>query len=631
MKKISYLIIIFLYSIIIYRIIDIKYLNNFIYQNLYETKSNNIIYGNSAKRGRILDRNNIVLVDNQTIYNINYRIIKKTSYNDIYEYSKKISDSLSLSEQATLDEMKRFYLLFYDSSFLINKNEYNDYKYRKITEEELYNLKYERLNEEELNLLKEKSNYIHTFFNMINGYNYETKLIKEEVTYEECLDIEKLNINGLSCNISYKRIINYPFINSILGNVGKISIENKDKYLNMGYSLNDIVGICGLEEYYENILKGKKAKYQVNEDNTLTLLEDEIQGKDLVLAIDIKLQEYVYNTLKEYFEVSKKMNNTKYFNESYVIISNPNNGEILSLQGLLKNEINNDISYMDISSKAMISSYTVGSVVKGASHTVGYLNNLIDIGKKIQDSCVKLYNIPIKCSFKRLGYIDDITALKMSSNYYQFITAIKSTNNTYHNNMKIDVNENNFNLYRDVFKKYGLGDFTYIDFPKESKGIMGNKISMDLLLNLSIGQYDTYTPIQLSAYINTIATKGKRYKLSFIKNQEELISQIDLDDKYMNRIHEGFYKVVNEYNGTGNGYTDIKFNAAGKTGTAQNYYDKDVMTINSTYVMFAPIDNPKYSVVVLTPNISYYNNKEYIAPINRLISKKITNYLFENY
>lgn len=631
MKKISYLIIIFLYSIIIYRIIDIKYLNNFIYQNLYETKSNNIIYGNSAKRGRILDRNNIVLVDNQTIYNINYRIIKKTNYNDIYEYSKKISDSLSLSEQATLDEMKRFYLLFYDSSFLINKNEYNDYKYRKITEEELYNLKYERLNEEELNLLKEKSNYIHTFFNMINGYNYETKLIKEEVTYEECLDIEKLNINGLSCNISYKRIINYPFINSILGNVGKISIENKDKYLNMGYSLNDIVGICGLEEYYENILKGKKAKYQVNEDNTLTLLEDEIQGKDLVLAIDIKLQEYVYNTLKEYFEVSKKMNNTKYFNESYVIISNPNNGEILSLQGLLKNEINNDISYMDISSKAMISSYTVGSVVKGASHTVGYLNNLIDIGKKIQDSCVKLYNIPIKCSFKRLGYIDDITALKMSSNYYQFITAIKSTNNTYHNNMKIDVNENNFNLYRDVFKKYGLGDFTYIDFPKESKGIMGNKISMDLLLNLSIGQYDTYTPIQLSAYINTIATKGKRYKLSFIKNQEELISQIDLDDKYMNRIHEGFYKVVNEYNGTGNGYTDIKFNAAGKTGTAQNYYDKDVMTINSTYVMFAPIDNPKYSVVVLTPNISYYNNKEYIAPINRLISKKITNYLFENY
>ena len=58
----------------------------------------------------------------------------------------------------------------------------------------------------------------------------------------------------------------------------------------------------------------------------------------------------------------------------------------------------------------------MGSVIKGASHTVGYQNNLIDIGKKINDSCVKLYQVPTKCSYKRLGYIDDITALKTSSN-----------------------------------------------------------------------------------------------------------------------------------------------------------------------------------------------------------------------
>ena len=81
----------------------------------------------------------------------------------------------------------------------------------------------------------------------------------------------------------------------------------------------------------------------------------------------------------------------------------------------------------------MINSYIVGSIVKGASHTVGYLNNSIDIGKKINDSCVKLYSVPSKCSFKRLGYLDDISALKMSSNYYQFITAIKTTGNKYTN------------------------------------------------------------------------------------------------------------------------------------------------------------------------------------------------------
>ena len=152
----------------------------------------------------------------------------------------------------------------------------------------------------------------------------------------------------------------------------------------------------------------------------------------------------------------------------------------------------------------------------------------------------------------------------------------------------------------------------------------------DLLLNLSIGQYDTYTPLQLTSYINTLATKGKRYKLSFKKQQNEIIDEVNLDEYYMNRIHQGFYDVVNK--GTGLGYTDKKFNAAGKTGTSESYYDKNIMTINSSYIMFAPVDNPKYSVVVVTPNVSYQNERhEYIASINRFISKELTDFLFENY
>ena len=195
---------------------------------------------------------------------------------------------------------------------------------------------------------------------------------------------------------------------------------------------------------------------------------------------------------------------------------------------------------------------------------------------------------------------------------------------------KLDVSEEDFARYRDVFKKYGLGSSTYIDFPKESLGIKGNKISADLFLNLAIGQYDNYTPIQVTSYINTIATKGKRYALSFKKNQNEIVDSVDLDSKYMDRIHEGFRQVL--LYGTGRSYVDQKYNPAGKTGTAENPINKDIIGINSSFIMFAPIDEPKYSVVVLTPNVAYESkNNNYTAPLNMLISREITNYMFENY
>ena len=94
------------------------------------------------------------------------------------------------------------------------------------------------------------------------------------------------------------------------------------------------------------------------------------------------------------------------------------------------------------------------------------------------------------------------------------------------------------------------------------------------------------------------------------------------------RIHEGFKAVLN--GGTANGYTDLKYKPAGKTGTSEVIYAKNITTINQTYAMYAPYDNPKYSIVVLTPNISLNNgNDNYIAPINRYISKEVSKIIFE--
>ena len=630
MKKMPYLLMLFLYLIIIYRIIDIKFINFDEYYKQYLIKSNNVIEGPTALRGRILDSNGVVLVDNQIIHNLEYRKIDNVSYNMEIEYAKTIQSEFNIDKSASINELKNFYLLSNDTSNLLTPEEKELYKYRKLSDDDIYKIKIDRI-DNELDMYNDIDKYIiHTFYMMNNGYINETKTLLSDINEELCAKVSMLNIKGLSCSPSWKRVINYPYIASILGSVGQIREEDKDLYLNNGYEIKDLVGLSGLERQYDNVLKGEKAKYKVNKDNTLTLIKDSKIGSDIVLSLDIGLEQKIYDTLKENLDKAKKFRATSYYKESYAIVSIPSTGEIKAILGLRRDEINNEVKYVDITNNTMISSYIVGSVVKGASNSVGYLNNAIDIGKKIKDSCVKLYSVPSKCSFKRLGYIDDITALKMSSNYYQFITAIKTTGNKYKRNMKLDVDINDFNRYRDIFKKYGLGSLTGIDFPKEYSGIEGKTIAPDLFLNLSIGQYDTYTPMQLVAYINTIANKGVRKRLSFIKQDNEIIDNVNLSEEYYNRIHEGFYEVVN--NGTGRGYTNKKYKAAGKTGTSEVYLNNKINTINQSYIMFAPYDNPKYSLVVVNPNISYNDGKNtYIAPINRLISKTISDYLLENY
>lgn len=630
MKKIYIIIISILLLIITIRFIDLYYIKHEEALNEYLRLTNKIIYGPSAPRGRIYDRNGVLLVDNEGINTIIYRKIKNN--NDL-EIAKKIIEITEI-EPASIAEQKNFYLTQNETDYLLTTEELKKIEYRKITSEEIKKIKLDRLTEEKLNYTEDEQRIIKTYNLMNKGYEFSNKIIKEDVSEEECAKINTLNITGLSCEYQTKRKYLYDSIKPLIGTVGNIEQETKDYYLEKGYSLRDKVGTSYLEKEYEEYLQGEKAIYKVNNDNSITLMKEAIPGKDIYLSIDINLQNQIYESIKKQLDKKDTYQNTEFYNTSYVIVSNPNNGEIIASLGLSK--INNE--YHNVTTNLLTSSFTVGSVIKGASHTVGYQNNLIEEGKKINDSCVKLYQVPMKCSFKRLGYIDDISALKTSSNYYQFITAIKLTGQKYKNNMKLNATEEHFNIYRNTFKSFGLGAKTGIDLENETTGIEGKQIADDLLLNLAIGQYDTYTGYQLTNYINTIATSGTRYSLHYLKEvkdnsktifeyEPQIINQIE-DTGYFSRIKEGFKEVL--YNGTGRGYTDKLYKPAGKTGTSEVVYDKNTTTINQTYAMFAPYDNPEYSIVVISPNVSYNNdNNTYIAPINRYISKEVSKLVFE--
>ena len=479
------------------------------------------------------------------------------------------------------------------------------------------------------------------FFKKVNNsYKYEDIILKDNLDEKEISLVLNSDVKGLFIKESFDRF--YPYkdtLKNVLGSVGPIQKENKKHYLKKGYKLYEKVGISGLEKEYEEYLKGTNAKYKVNNDNSLTVVSDGKKGSDLYLSIDINLVNEINTIIKEELIKAKKHLNTQYLNDAYVIVGNPKTSEVYSLNG---QRYLNDETFTDISLNNINSAFTMGSVVKGATISVGYKYNLIEKGKKILDGCVKLKNKTEKCSFKKLGYLDDVSALKMSSNYYQFLIAISLLGKRYTPNMDLNATEKEFNIYRDMLSSYGLGIITGIDLPNEKPGLKGNIISDDLLLNLAIGQYDTYTPIELFNYINTLAMKGKRISPSLVneiknndfliyKNKHEVVDNVQISNDDFNQIHKGFYEVMN--NGTGLGFMNRNLLPAGKTGTSESFIDTnndgkiDTKTLTLTMAGFFPYDDPKVSLIVVCPNTSHNNgkNKDYIYYLTSKISRRITN------
>ncbi len=643
MKKVS-IGIILVFLVVFIQIINLNLFKHEYYLNKYYEKSNIYVYGKSAKRGRILDVNGKVLVDNIGIKTIYYNKLNKIYAKDEIKIAYALANILDI-EVLDEDVLKKFWLVKNEyGKELVTKEEYKLYKERKINTSDILELKMKRIDLSSFNLLDKKAASIYYLMN--KDYNYQKKVIKENVTDDEYAQIIESNIKGITAEVKWERSYLYEdTLKSIFGSVSKIYAEEKEYYLQKGYSLTDEVGVSFLEKEYEKYLQGKKAIYKVNNNNSLKLIRPEEAGNDLYLSIDIAVQLKLEEIVKTEMLKAKEKEKTKYFNDLYIGISNPLNGKIVAVSGMRLIDNKKEYTFSEITNEIITSSFTVGSVIKGATITVGYQNNLINPNKFINDSCVKLEFIPLKCSWKSLGRINDIKALELSSNYYQYLLAIGLTNKKYVPNMKLNVTKKEFQIYRDTLKEYGLGTNTGIDLPDEFSGVQGSTIADDLLLNLAIGQYDTYTLLSLIQYINTIANNKKRIELSLLdrvmkneiliyEKENKVLNEVNLDDVYYERIKLGFNKVLME--GTGRGYIDNKYLPVGKTGTSESFLDTDndgvvdVSTMSLTFVGYAPIDNPKYSIAIIAPHIAYkIADDDYIYRITRYISKSITDFLFE--
>lgn len=574
------------------QIIDKNKYISYVYNNTHT-----FWYSPSVPRGKIYDRNNKIIVDNEAIKTLYYI---KNSENTL---KKEIEIAYNLAKNIDIDYTT------------LSKNNYENF------------LKISKYNDDELT---KKTAYIYYLMN--TGYSFAPKLIKKDINDKEYVYLISANLNGILVNNDWKRKYESSF-KSLIGNIASIPYENKAYYLNNGYSLSDKVGVSYLEKIYENTLKGHKSKYEIKDGN-LILIAPGKKGNDIYLTIDIDLQNYLDNLLEEELIKTKKEYNTKYFNKIFVVIVDPNNGDILAISGKQIIKTTTGYKVYDYTPGTFLNSYTSGSVVKGASHIVGYNTNSLKIGEKRYDTCLKIGTIN-KCSWTYLGYINDIDALKYSSNTYQFRTAINVGKGKYEYNKPLSIDKNAFNIYRKVFNSFGLGSKTGIEFD-EVTGIKGTSTLPGFLLDLAIGQYDTYTPIELAQYISSLAV-GKRYKLKIVKKindkiiEDSVLNEIETEKKYLDRVKLGFREAA--INGLGVNY--IYYKGAGKTGTAETFTDSnndgivDTPTINKTFVGYFPYDSPKYAFSIVAPDISFGNS--YGSNINQRISYNITKKIYEMY
>ena len=660
------IILVLLFSIIAIRLFKLQIIDYEDYQNKLTVATEKTVEGASAPRGRIYDRNYNLLVDNEAIKTIYYKKQSGITTEEEIALAYKIGAILEVDYQnLSTYRLKNFY---YQNNLekcksLITKEEKDKYNKRKLNDDDLLNLIFDRITDEDLSAYTEvdkEAAYIYYLMN--KGYSYAEKIIKNKnVTEEEYAKISENidNLQGFNTKLDWVRVYLYgDTFKSTLGTVSSdtqgIPEELASVYLEKGYSLDDRVGISYLEYQYEDYLKGTKPVYKIGKNNNYEIVSYGSRGNDIVLTIDIELQKYLEDTLSEEVMNASNEPNTPYYNRSFAIISNPNTGEILAMSGKqVRTNSSGSKEIVDYTPGIVTLPVTPGSVVKGASMLVGYKYGAINIGDTLKDECIKIKDTPEKCSWRTMGDIDDLYALRYSSNVYQYKIAIKVGEGNYEYNKALKIKEDAFNKYRDMYQSFGLGVKTGIDLPVESLGYTGTSKLPGHLLDFAIGQYDTYTPIQLSQYINAIANGGSRLKPYLLKevyapsankeevfgeliyaNSKKVLGAIDVEKQYLDRVRLGFNQVVTD--GLGYGYMGNYTNSSGKTGTSQSFIDTnndgvvDTETISTSFVGYSPSDNPKMSIVVVSPDIST-PNENYQSLVTKRISARLVNKYFDLY
>ena len=616
----------------------------------------------SVPRGSIYDSQGRILVGNKPKLAINYTRPADVKSSTMLEIAKKLTTLISVDASELKErDLKDYWVATNPDKVdsLLTADEKKRIAKENLSTSQTYEMQLEHIPADELNYSDAEKQVIAIFTKMNSAYALSTVTLKNEgVTEQEVAKIsERLGeLRGVDVDSDWDR--EYPMgdmLKTILGTVSSektgLPSDKVKSLLAQGYSLNDRVGTSYLEEQYETVLSGTKTvvKSQTNTKGEVVNTTETYPGKggsNLVLTIDTEFQKKIEEIAKK--SVEEMTNPTA--DRVYIVVMNPKNGDVLGITGKKKKfDANfNSTGIEDDALGAINNSFGMGSVVKPATVLSGYMDGAITLDDNtIVDEPIEFEASKPKSSwFNRNGKMEltDLDALERSSNVYMIKLAMKmGGQTTYEKGGRLNINLSLFDKLREYYAQFGLGVRTGIDLPNEGKGYNGGTANAFSALDFAFGQFDLYTPLQLAQYMSTIANGGTRIAPRLVKEIHEtspsggignledvvptkIMNSIQVSKEILDHIKEGLYRVTHGENGTSaTTFRTYSPQVAGKTGTTEAFYSgpnpayTNEAVENSSFISYAPYDNPEIVVAVVAPYFKDGAPDDYAAKVAKQV------------
>ncbi|PAE16756.1 penicillin-binding protein [Virgibacillus sp. 7505] len=662
--NVLFAIVFLLFSALVLQLGVVQIINGEEHQAVLEETTNDIAEI-SVPRGMIYDSEGNVIVGNEPVYSITYTPPKNgDSSEKRLEIATKLADIIKMDDKAIDKITEREYKEYW---YVLNSDEANNRitasEKETLDDSEVYDLTLDRITEDDYKEL-ESDDHAKQIIAIKREIDSATELVphvikNKNVTEEEYATIAENmgELSGINVATDWERY--YPYDGSLSGILGGIKTGipegEEDYYKSRNYQLNDRIGTSGLEKEYESLLKGDKKRVRYVTDNSNNIVSQEVisegqRGQDLQLSINMDFQKELDKIVRDELKsaINKHPGANRYLEDAMAVMLNPNTGEIYAASG--QHYDREDNKYESADMNTVFSANAVGSTVKGATLLAGYQEGVVKMGQTFYDTPMKIKGTPEKSSYKNMGTITDLQALQMSSNVYMFNVALRlggEYNYKYGNSVSFD--HDAFRKLRNYYNQVGLGVETGVDLPSESTGYVGTTGQAGNLLDFSIGQFDTYTTMQLAQYVSTIANGGYRIKPHFVSEihepsnekdklgplaetkSPEVLNKITATDDQINRVKQGFEMVFQTQKGTAYSHLSAKaktYNIAGKTGTAQTSINGTDLE-NWTLIGYADDENPDIAFAVMVPNLGIISGGTQY-PITYNIVNRALEYYYEH-
>ncbi len=438
--------------------------------------------------------------------------------------------------------------------------------------------------------------------------------LEKKISKEKALLLNNLVVDGFYKVEDFTRIYPYGNITSHI----------------LGFVDNNSVGRAGLEKMYNDLLKGKDGKLDVENDvigRTVSIDYDNsipsIAGDSFILTLNKVYQKILVNELKAGVD--------KYKGKSGIgIIANPKTGEILALANIpdFNPKSYNKVSDFVRRNRALTDTYEPGSTMKSI-----VLSMMLEKGLVRESDVINTENgkYRIKGAWIRDTHKHKVLTVRGVLEQSSNVGIVKLSE-------KID----NRDFYKGL-RDFGFGNLTSIDMLGETRGYLKkpNQFSGVSKAFISHGYEVSVTPIQMIMAYSALVNGGYILEPRILKQIVDAKGNVksEFETKKIRRVisQETSELIKNIMigvveHGTGTNAQLENVYVGGKTGTAQKLIKGRYSSkyYNSSFIGFFPAEDPEIICLILvdSPEIGRYGG-QVAAPIFRNVAKKILDIDFD--